>query len=394
MINISMPKGASYIIDKLYAHGYEAYIVGGCVRDALLSKTADDYDITTDASPDEIKLIFEKTIDTGIAHGTVTVISYGKPYEVTTYRIDGDYKDKRHPSSVIYTKTLKEDLSRRDFTVNAMAYNDKVGLVDEFEGINDLKSRVIRTVNNPEKRFTEDALRVLRGIRFSSVLDFNIEEKTSDAIKKLAPNLAFVSAERIFTEWKKLLSGTRSYEIIKEYFEVIRIFIPELTVCNLPPKTKFDALTPLEKMISLFVYNGKKEAYLSMSKRLKTDSKTRDIGSIVLNNLLEKKCLSDIDIKLFMQGLDDDAAVTVAKISEAYGLCDEGITVRIKNLIKLNTPRKISDLNVGGSDLLKEGVKGRQIGEILKELLMLVAKEKIKNDKNELISYVIKEYKS
>ena len=161
MCRIEMPAEARKIIDDLYREGYEAYIVGGCVRDALLGRKADDYDITTSAPPTEIKRIFKRTVDTGLSHGTVTVIENGKPYEVTTFRVDGEYKDNRHPVSVSYTKNVRDDLARRDFTVNALAYNDREGIVDAFSGIEDLNDGVIRCVRNPEERFAEDALRVL-----------------------------------------------------------------------------------------------------------------------------------------------------------------------------------------------------------------------------------------
>ncbi len=387
MKKIDMPKGASYIISKLYDNGYEAYIVGGCVRDALLGKKPYDYDITTNAPPAEVKRIFDKTVDTGIAHGTVTVIEESIPYEVTAYRIDGEYKDMRHPEEVRYTQSLKDDLERRDFTVNAMAYNEIDGLIDEFCGRNDLKDKLIRTVKEPEKRFTEDALRILRGLRFSSVLDFDIEEKTSKAIKKLAPNLMCVSAERIFAEWKKLLSGKRAYEVISEYFDVIKVFLPELSVLKLPSNEEFDVLTPLERFISLFVYSGKDVAFLSAVKRLKTDAKTKNIGVAVLKNLITFESLEKYGLRSLLIENDDEVMISAAKISEAFEFCESGTAKEVEKIIMADTPRKISQLDINGNDLISLGLKGAEVGCALKELLSLVANGKVKNNKDELLAY-------
>ena len=174
-LHIDIPENAAVILGRLTAAGYEAYIVGGCVRDSLLGREPKDWDITTSARPQEVKALFDRTIDTGIAHGTVTVMIDHEGYEVTTYRIDGEYEDCRHPKSVQFTNQLVEDLKRRDFTINAMAYNPETGVVDAFDGIGDLKRRVIRCVGIPEDRFDEDALRILRAVRFSAQLGFEIE---------------------------------------------------------------------------------------------------------------------------------------------------------------------------------------------------------------------------
>lgn len=200
-----LPQAVEQIIKKLEEAGYEAYAVGGCVRDALLSRRPEDWDITTSALPEQVKKLFERTVDTGIAHGTVTVLLQGTGYEVTTYRIDGEYRDSRHPESVAFTPDLREDLKRRDFTINAMAYNPEKGLVDLFGGRRDLEAGIVRCVGNPVERFTEDALRILRAVRFSAQLGFEIEEETKRAMKALAPNLKNISQERIQAELNKLL---------------------------------------------------------------------------------------------------------------------------------------------------------------------------------------------
>ena len=204
-MRIEMPYEAEWIIDNIRSHGYEAFIVGGCVRDAVLGRIPGDWDITTSAKPEQVKEIFGKTVDTGLKHGTVTIIKHGKGYEVTTYRIDGEYLDGRHPETVEFTPDLREDLKRRDFTINAMAYSHETGIVDEFEGMEDLKRRVIRCVGCAKDRFTEDALRILRAVRFAAQLDFVIEDETYKAIAEIAPNLVHVSKERIQVELTKLL---------------------------------------------------------------------------------------------------------------------------------------------------------------------------------------------
>jgi len=232
MDKIVFPDNVSFIINKLNTHGFEAFIVGGCVRDSILGRTPNDWDITTNALPQHIKSIFEKTYDTGIRHGTVSVAVDGENIEVTTYRIDGGYSDHRRPDSVKFTSNLKEDLARRDFTINAIAYHPEEGLVDYFEGLKDLESGVIRAVGDAEQRFHEDALRMLRTIRFSAQLGFNIERATFDAIARSAGLIKNISSERIRDEINKILISQNPM-----YFDylyetgLLHHIIPELTVC-------------------------------------------------------------------------------------------------------------------------------------------------------------------
>lgn len=204
-LKIMLPQAVEDIIDKINSMGYEAYIVGGCVRDSLLHREPGDWDITTSATPEQIKKVFRRTIDTGIRHGTVTVMVGSEGYEITTYRIDGEYEDSRHPKEVTFTASLEEDLKRRDFTINAMAYHPKEGLIDLFDGCGDLDRHVIRCVGDPVQRFTEDALRMMRAVRFAAQLDYRIEENTFNAVKELAPSISNISAERIQMELVKLL---------------------------------------------------------------------------------------------------------------------------------------------------------------------------------------------
>ena len=212
---LELPKNVKKIISVLENAGYEAYAVGGCVRDAILGRIPQDWDVTTSATPEQVKSHFSHTVDTGIAHGTVTVLLGGTGYEVTTYRIDGSYEDCRHPKEVTFTKSLSEDLKRRDFTINAMAYNEKEGLADPFGGREDLKKGLIRAVGNPEERFSEDALRILRAIRFAAQLGFTIDPDTEAGMRKLAGNLQAVSAERVREELTKLLASDHPEELVR-----------------------------------------------------------------------------------------------------------------------------------------------------------------------------------
>lgn len=227
-IRIEIPEKAKYIIDTLENAGYEAYVVGGCVRDSILGRVPQDWDITTSALPLQVKELFRRTIDTGLQHGTVTIMQGEEGFEVTTYRIDGEYEDGRHPKDVTFTPNLEEDLLRRDFTINAMAYNDRRGLVDLYDGIGDIERKTIKCVGSPTARFGEDALRMLRAVRFSAQLGYTIEPETRDAITKLAGTLEKISAERIRTELVKLLVSDNPFELREAYETgMTAVFLPE-----------------------------------------------------------------------------------------------------------------------------------------------------------------------
>lgn len=225
---IQLPEKVKIIIQTLQEAGCEAYAVGGCIRDSLLGRTPDDWDITTSAKPAQIKEIFQRTADTGIQHGTVTVLLDGEGFEVTTFRIDGEYEDSRHPREVTFTSNLSEDLKRRDFTINAMAYNEQAGLVDLFHGREDMQKGLVRCVGEPGERFREDALRMMRAIRFSAQLGYAIEPETAEAIRKLAPSLSHISAERIQTELVKLVLSPHPEYLGRAYeMGVTKVFFPE-----------------------------------------------------------------------------------------------------------------------------------------------------------------------
>ena len=237
MEKLRLPEAVTSIIRTLESHGYEAYAVGGCVRDSLLGRAPSDWDITTSALPAQVKRLFRRTVDTGLQHGTVTVLMENEGYEVTTYRVDGVYEDGRHPKEVTFTASLEEDLKRRDFTINAMAYNPGTGIVDLFSGMTDMEHKIIRCVGDPLERFTEDALRIMRAVRFSAQLGFSIQDQTKQALSVLAPNLKLVSAERIRTELVKLLVSPHP-DYLRTAYEagITRIFFPEWDACMETPQ--------------------------------------------------------------------------------------------------------------------------------------------------------------
>ena len=379
-----LPIGVRIITERLEKNGKCAHIVGGCVRDFLLSKTPCDYDITTDALPEEMKEIFSdfKTVETGIKHGTLTVLSQGEPYEVTTYRVDGEYEDHRHPTSVTFTDKLSLDLSRRDFTVNAIAYSERDGFVDMFSGLEDLGKKLIRAVGEPQKRFDEDALRILRAIRFASVLDFKIEENTAKSAIEMAHLLSSVSAERIYTEWKKLLSGIASYEVISEYGEIISVFLFSEPII-LPSKDLFLSLSPEARQLSLFALSVKfpHERFADFCDRMKTDAKTKRLGTLALENLSEN--LSDEEsARLLIIRIGGDAVKLLSEIKRAMG---EAAVEDIDGIINSGYPFSVSDLAVGGEDMKAMGFFGREIGSVLDSLLKMTATDKIKNEREALL---------
>lgn len=231
-VMVYLPEKVKYIINTIMEAGYEAYAVGGCIRDSVLGRIPNDWDITTSATPFQVKALFAHTIDTGLKHGTVTVMLDKEGFEVTTYRIDGVYEDNRHPKEVTFTASLIEDLKRRDFTINAMAYNDVTGLVDVFGGMEDIKAKTVRCVGNPKERFTEDALRIMRAVRFSAQLGYQIEAETKEVIKKLSSNLTHISAERIQTELVKLVVSPHPEELRTAYETgITKVILPEFDVC-------------------------------------------------------------------------------------------------------------------------------------------------------------------
>ena len=411
-MRIEMPHDVEWIIGKIRENGYEAFAVGGCVRDTLLGRKPGDWDITTSAKPEEVKGIFGKTVDTGLQHGTVTIIKNRNGYEVTTYRIDGEYHDGRHPESVEFTSNLKEDLKRRDFTINAMAYSHETEIVDEFGGMDDLANQVIRCVGLAHDRFTEDALRILRAIRFAAQLGFEIEEETYKAISDIAPNLKNVSKERIQVELTKLLLSDHPEKMtmveatgicpyvtadFAEVFDRERKYLAEAdkaedgemlskpSSANMEDSFTKVKILPQEKSMRWagFLRHMDPAKVRGILKGLKLDNETIDNGRIMvgaaqtplapekpqIRRFLSKMSRYQFEGCLYLKELDGDTHV-------------EEIRRLWKEIEEAGDCVSLKTLAVNGGDLMAAGIpKGKQIGETLAELLDLVLEQPELNEK-------------
>ena len=439
-MKIQLPQAVKWILDELQKNGQEAYAVGGCVRDTILGRNPQDWDITTSARPEQVKAIFRKTIDTGIQHGTVTVMIDHVGYEVTTYRIDGEYEDARHPKEVTYTASLLEDLRRRDFTINAMAYNEPDGLVDAFDGIGDLNRGVIRCVGDAAERFGEDALRMLRAVRFAAQLGFVVEEKTRLAIWELASNLQKVSAERIQVELTKLLLSDHPQEMQMLYDTGISsVILPEWdamveTQQNNPhhcfsvgEHTRHalmevrpdkvlryavllhDVAKPVckttdEKGIDHFYQHPQKGEKMAeeILRRLKMDNVTIDAVCGLVRYHDKNPALNGKAIRraVFLAGRQRYPALFEIKRADILAQSDYQKQEKLNYLkeyeriydeiVSMGECLSLKELAVDGSDLIKAGVKpGKEIGQILKQLLDLVIDEPEKNTKEYLMRYTL-----
>ena len=384
-----IPEPLRTIMLRLDSCGHRADIVGGCVRDFLLGDAPKDYDVTTDATPDEVILALSeyRVIETGLKHGTVTVIAEGEPYEITTYRIDGEYTDARHPTSVTFTKRLGDDLARRDFTMNALAYNERDGLTDLYGGVADIESRIIRAVGEPEKRFTEDALRILRALRFSSVLGFEIEKGTADAMHLCRELINRVSAERIYSEFTKLICGKNALCVIREYREVLRAAIPQLPDSEAVKSAEaFHAADIATRLAALF-WNSDIQKLSEMMKRLRSDNKTARRAEEILS-LRGADLGSKISVRRLCSLHGEDIVRALADAIQICGdSCDREL---VFSVLSEDTPHKISQLCINGSDLLSLGICGERVGEMLAKLLDAVMSEKLPNEREALLAFVAK----
>jgi len=438
-IVINIPKAVGRILDQLNQAGYEAFVVGGCVRDVILGRTPEDWDITTSAKPEQVKRLFPRTIDTGIAHGTVTVRMDHAGYEITTYRIDGEYLDNRHPESVEYTSNLTEDLKRRDFTINAMAYNPTYGLVDHFDGISDLENHIIKCVGDPGERFREDALRILRAIRFSAQLGFEIDEETKSAITEFAPNLKVISRERIQVELDKLLLSKEPWKIRLCYETGISRFIMPwfdrmfATEQNTPFHDynvgdhsikvlmnikadhylrwaallhdigKPDVRTTDDKGIDHFYRHemiGEEKAR-DILKDLRVDNKTIDIVTRLIRYHCYHPALTMPSVRRSINRIGKDIYPSFIALKEAdmkgksQFAHDKGkdeirfIKEVYPEIVSANDCLSLKDLAVTGKDLVALGIKpGKEIGDILNQLLDIVLTDPEYNNKEYLLSRI------
>lgn len=443
MLTIRLPEAVKHIIQKIEDAGFEAYAVGGCVRDSILNREPNDWDITTSATPEEVKGLFRHTVDTGLQHGTVTVIIKKQNYEITTYRIDGEYEDGRHPKEVNFTSKLSEDLRRRDFTINAMAYNDSKGLVDLFGGQTDLEAGIIRCVGDARERFSEDALRIMRAVRFSAQLGYEIEGETAKAIKDLAPTLSRISVERIQVELIKTLLSSHPEYILKMYeMGLTGVFLPEFDIMMDTPQNNPHHLYSVgihtvkalqesapDRMIRLAIllhdvakpvtrttdakgidhFNGHPEISAEMTRkilrRLRFDNETIDTVSLLVlyhDYGNSAPATSKFTRKLIHKvGKDNFLSLLAVRYAD---ICAQSDFEKDEKLSKIHALKEnyeevlqkdmcvnLKELAVTGSDLIQAGMKpGKEIGVVLNRLLEIVLEEPDKNRKELLMEYIKK----
>lgn len=433
-MKIRIPNKVKYIMDTLLKHNYEAYIVGGCVRDMILGREPEDWDITTCATPEQVKSIFHRTVDTGIQHGTVTVLLEKEHFEVTTYRVDGIYEDYRRPKEVSFTSSLEEDLKRRDFTINAMAYNYNQGLVDPFNGLKDLEEGLIKTVGSAHDRFNEDALRMIRAIRFSCQLGFGLEDKTFEAIKLNCELIKKVSIERIREEFSKILVSKEASRGIDNLrvSGLLQYFLPEvlamfgfdqrnphhdkdiyyhtlMVVDNTEPKLTVrlaallhDIAKPVtfsldEKGIGHFYTHEVKgkEMCEYILKRLRYDNDTiKKVSNLVFDHMsrysnLKKSTIKKVINRVGKENLEDLFNLQEADIKGSAPPFDfsgiHRLRIKSKEILEQKEPLNVKDLALKGDHLIKLGLKpGKLIGEILNYLIEKVLEDPELNKKEQL----------
>lgn len=441
-LTIKLPETIKFVLGKLEKNGFSAYAVGGAVRDYILGNPATDWDVTTSALPDETEKVFSgfKVIKTGIKHGTVTVIANDCPVEITTFRKESGYTDNRHPDNVEFVSDLAEDLKRRDFTVNSLAYNEKEGLIDLYGGLSDLKNEIIRTVGDPRERFSEDALRILRAVRFSSKLGFTIEEKTYAAAKELKENLKNVSAERIFSEFTKTLCGKNVKNALLFYHEIITEIIPEMKPCvGFEQHSKWHLYDVYEHIVrsveyirptaelrlTMFFHDiGKPDCFFTRDgeghfyghpevsaektdkilRRLKAPTAFREEVVFLVKNhdvrlsdseIKNRKKLNEIGKDRFFLLLDvkkaDNAAQGTA-LAEKEGKEIDKIRAIAEKIIENGEVYDIKQLKISGEDLIKTGFSGKEIGEEMEKLLNACMENNLGNDEESLKAAAEKDF--
>lgn len=441
-LTIKLPETIKFVLGKLEINGFSAYAVGGAVRDYILGNPANDWDVTTSALPDETEKVFSgfKVIKTGIKHGTVTVIVNGCPVEITTFRKESGYTDNRHPDNVEFVSDLAEDLKRRDFTVNSLAYNEKEGLIDLYGGLFDLENGIIRTVGDPRERFSEDALRILRAVRFSSKLGFSIEEKTYAAAKELKENLKNVSAERIFSEFTKTLCGKNVRNALLFYHEIITEIIPEMKPCvGFEQHSKWHLYDVYEHIVrsveyirptaelrlTMFFHDiGKPDCFFTRDgeghfyghpevsaektdkilRRLKAPTALREEVVFLVKNHDVRLSDSEINIKkklneigkerffllLDVKDADNTAQGTLLAKTENEKIKQIGVIAR--GIIERGEVYDIKQLKISGEDLLKIGFSGKEIGEETEKLLNSCIENRLENDEESLKAAAEKDF--
>lgn len=432
-----LPQNVSMIIDKLEYNGFDTYIVGGCVRDSILGKKPKDYDIATAASPEQVKKCFRgyKIIDSGIKHGTVTIVINNENFEITTFRIDGNYSDNRHPNNVVFSTNITDDLSRRDFTINSMAYNPHIGLIDHFDAQKDLFNRRITCVGEPSVRFEEDALRIMRALRFASVLGFEIERTTALAIHDMKHLLKNIASERIANELLLLLDGISPAEVLTQFADVFAVIIPEIEPCiNFRQHNRhhvYDVWThtamaierskPLPDVrLALLLHDIGKPVCFRLDEegnghffnhekvsaemaekilhRMHLPNKTiNNVCTLIKYHYVTpvddykvvRRLLSTVGEELFPLLLEVMRGDNRAKQNSCFERVQivDAMQTKYRDIIAMNQCLKLSDLAVNGNDIISLGYSGQKIGEILDMLLDNVIEEKVPNEREALLEF-------
>lgn len=379
---IKLPNDVSYILSTFRLHGRKAFVVGGSIRDILMGKTPHDYDITTDALPQQTREIFagEHIIDTGLKHGTVTLRINHCSYEVTTFRKEGNYSDHRHPDSVSFSGSIGDDLSRRDFTINAMAYSPYEGLIDLFDSRKDLQEGIIRTVGDPDERFEEDALRILRALRFSSRFGFVIEEKTADAIHQKKELLRAISSERIFAELSEIVTSANATKTLRQYIDVINVFLPEIREI-----TDLDSHAGVLSLRLALLFDQLESAQIrTLMNTLHCEKKL--INEVILLHEFSRKPIIDADIYMKKCILPYLTKQQFELLCDMNGITDQNLISHIIDIYDhgIYLPKQ---LDIDGDDLLTIGFSGRQVGQLLDELINLVRENRLANQREILMGY-------
>ncbi len=390
-----IPQNVKKAMDIMNNAGFESFLVGGCVRDFLMGKIPHDYDITTNALPEQTINCFSdfRVIETGIKHGTVTVLIEDEPIEITTYRIDGEYDDNRHPKEVTFTRNIGEDLSRRDFTVNALAYDGKGKVIDLFSGCEDIDKKIIRCVGDADKRFEEDGLRILRALRFSSVLEFSVSVDTSVSIHKNRELLKNISAERIYTELTKLVCGSNAKNVLLQFYDVLQIIFPEITPEH---KNCISAMEKCERYIPsrLAALVSFSESPQKIIKRLKPDNNTLNEVSALVSDLKVRIFDDKIRVKQLLINRNFEYFRHMILFKKAFGE-DEQLCERVMKLAdevqQNNECVSLKQLKINGRDIMSLGnVKGKAVGEVLNKLLNSVICGKVDNEPEALKRQAVK----
>ena len=385
-MNIQLPAPVRYAMNALTRAGHQAYIVGGSVRDVLLGKEPHDYDITTSALPEEMLELFsrDRLLTNGMKHGTVTLIKYGTPIEMTTFRIDGEYSDGRHPDAIEFTGNLYEDVARRDFTVNALCWNPETGLIDYVDGEEDIQNRIIRCVGDPDRRFTEDALRILRALRFSSVLDFDIDPVTAESAIDFRELLDKIAVERILVELKKLLAGARAEQVLLQFRLVFEVILPELidlTADEYMLAARRVSLTPPapELRLAALLYGMAPEKVAECAMRLKFSKASRKFIEQIGLNAARPLPMNRPDMRRMLGEMGEELLAGLIELRNA------DMRAMCHLVIQQNDCVSIRQLAVGGEDVFAAGVSRKKTGQCLSFLLSEVIEDRLPNEKEALL---------